>query len=170
MAVYEMNRKALAEYLSDTINEFAFKCNTSKECQRINKHGDAYPIKIVDIKQIKNVIPKVDCFLNKGESITVRVYLPKYDFIISTSELHKAYDPQKYLGFSFFAEPRSFEYTISNTKVESYNDFKDVMDDMLRRISNELRQDINKFETKEEWHIHGIYLDVSFDIHSMNTK
>lgn len=170
MAVYEMNRKALAEYLSDTINEFVFKCNPSKEGQRVNKHGSAYPIKIVDIKQTTKVIPKVDCFLNNGESITVRVYLPKYEFVISTSELHKAYDPKKYLGFSFFAEPRSFEYTISNTKVESYNDFKDIMDDMLRRISNELGQDINRFETKEEWHILGIYLDVYFDINSMNTK
>lgn len=166
MAVYEMNRKAIAEYLSSTRNEFILGCSVSNEGKRVNRAGNTYPIQVIDLKA-EGVIPNVDCFLNTDDSISVRVYLPGYTYFAVTKELHKAYGGNSSLRFSFICEPRSFEYTLPNGEVTSYKDFKEPMGDLIRRISEEMKQDINCFKTHEEWKFKGIQLDTVFKTYSM---
>lgn len=170
MAVYEMNKRSIAEYLSDTRNEFVLGCNPSEEGQRRSKNGDTYPIKVVELSTTQNIVPKVDCFLNADETIAVRVYLPKYTYFVKTRELHKSYSSRDRLSFSFYANPKSFEYTLPKFDVKFYEDFKEAMDDLTQKISSMLKHDINQFRTNEEWTITGINVDVTVDIHSMSTK
>lgn len=169
MAVYEMNRRAIAAYLSDTKNEFVLGCVPSGEGKRVNKFGSSYPVKVVGLKG-KEIEPRVDCFLNRDESITVRVYLPRFAFWAVTQELHKAYSPDERLSFGFAVEPKSFEYTLPKDKVDSYVDFKEPMDDLIQRISKELTKYINRFQTKEDWTITGIKIKTAFTVHSRSTK
>lgn len=170
MAVYEMTRKAIAEYLSETRNEFVLGCKTSAEGKRINKQGTAYPIQVIGLKNTQKIIPTVDCFLNADESIAIRVYLPDYSYFAVTRELHPAYNPADNLSFGFYVEPKTFEYTLPKKEVNSYRDFKEPMDDLIRRISAELSADINQFLTDEDWSIVGIKVDANFEVHSTNTK
>lgn len=170
MAVYEMNRRAIAEYLSDTKNEFSIGCKPSKEGKRISTDGSTYPIQIVELSTVHNIVPRVDCFLNADETISVRVYLPEYKYFVKTKELHKAYSTRDRLSFEFYTKARSFEYTLPELDINSYHDFKEVMDDMIQKISAMMKHNINQFQTDETWTIEGINVDVTFDIYSTNTK
>ena len=171
MAVYHMNTENLAAYLSNTKNEFVLGCNPSKEGKRMKKSdGYTYPIQVVGLKTTKNIVPGVDCFLNKDGSLAVRVYLPEYTYYAETRELAASYGGNGKLSFAFEAVPKNFEYTLPKRDLNSYNDFKEAMGDLIRRISEELKKDINQFHTKEDWRIVGINVDVTFTVYSTNTK
>lgn len=170
MAVYEMTRKAIAEYLSDTRNEFILGCKPSAEGKRMNKQGYTYPIQVVGLKNTQKIVPKVDCFLNADESIAVRVYLPDYSYFVITRELHAAYSSRDSLTFGFYVEPKAFEYTLPKKEVNSYSDFKKPMDDLIQRISEEMKKDINQFQTAEDWKVVGIEVDATFEVYSTNMK
>lgn len=166
MAVYEMNRKAIANYLSNTLNEVILGCKTSDEGKRINREGYTYPVRVVAVNGAKAIVPKVDCFLNRDESITVRVYLPGYDYFVKTEELGKSYRPGENLSFPFCVNPRSFEYVLPNGEVNSYNDFKEAMKDLIRRVSEKMGEDINRFQGNDHWTIVGIKVIPDFSIYS----
>ena len=170
MAVDEMNRRAVAEDLADTQNKFVLGCKPSGEGKRMNREGYTYPIRVVEVKGAREIIPKVDCFLNRDESITVRVYLPGYDYFVKTEELGKSYRPGDKLSFPFYVNPRSFEYVLPKDEVNSYNDFKKAMDDLIRRISEKMGEDINRFQSNDYWTIVEIEVDIIFDIYSTKTK
>lgn len=165
MAVYKMSRKAIAEYLSDTI--LKVKTVGASSGVGVRTNGDStYKIKVVGLVH-EALYPKVDTFLNLDESITVKVYLPGYDYTVNTEQLSGSYESGKKLAFRFSAEARNFEYTFSKSTVESYADFADAMDDLVKAITDEVSKDMNMFKAGT-WNFQGIEAKITFDVSMIN--
>lgn len=159
---YQNNSKALAEYLASTINEYNI-IEGSTSNTGIRKHkidGYTYSSTIVDI-YCPPIVPTVDCFVNTDKSIVAKIYIPKFEYIVS-SEDKKGRTPCK---FECFSNPEVVICNFPAKNLKSYEDFELAMNSLVEKTKEVLAKAICKLTSPSNWEFVDIDLSVDFNVY-----
>lgn len=166
MAVYNMTKEAIANYLSNTKIFIDIVGCSSSVGKRVNDDGYTYPISIKNIVT-KTIVPQVDVFVD-DDGFTVNVNLPEIKYYAKTNELSKSYAPGKSLSFEFKTNATRFGFRqdIGNVKKITYGTFDDVMNTMVSMIQEHISYGISDFIPSETrgWRFKISDVELDFDV------
>lgn len=161
MAVYEMNMKDLARFISDT--KFGFMPIDVDSTIGYRTNGNS-EYKIDAHKITCNRIYVVnDCFLNTDGNIVVTSYIPAIEYFLNTNELSPYYSSGKHLMFKFEAYSQVLRYEIGKITLSSFDDFKECMNLLIDFIGENIESTINDF-CFGEWNICNVDCDICWQV------
>ena len=171
MAVYEANIRSLAEFISDTKFGFMPENVESDIGYRVNKTGNRYKIAAYEIKCDRIYVTN-DCFIDVDGNIVVTSYIPSFRYALRTNELSGYYSKDTHLHFEFYADSQVVTNSIrSNVILESYDDFKKCLNEVMESIEYCLKCAINDFRPyQSEWRIEDVVCDIEWQVDKIKSK
>lgn len=170
MAVYEMNIKDLARFISDT--KFGFMPIDVDSTIGYRTNGESrYKIDTHEINCNRIIITN-DCFINTDGNIVVASYIPAIEYRLKTNEFPPYYNIGKHLVFDFKTNSFVLEYKIEKDIIlDSFNDFRNCMDKLIDYIGENIEEAINCFNYgKDGWDIYDVDCSIYWSVSKTKTK
>ena len=160
MAVYEANTRSLAQYISDT--KLGFNPESVKSTTGYRVSGNRYLIEAKSI-QCDRIYVVNDCFIEANGNIVVTSYVPAVKYCMISNELSECYNRGANLSFEYHASSQVLRYEIDkNTMLETYADFENCMECLIKFIGINIEKSINEF--KGSWKLEDIVCDIQWQV------
>lgn len=162
MAVYEMNTKDLARFISDT--KFGFMPTDVDSTIGYRTNGNSrYKIEAYDIRCDRIYIVN-DCFIGTDGNIVVASHIPAIEYYLNTNELSSYYNNGTHLTFKYRMESQVLRYEIGKDVVlNSYDDLNDCMENLISYIGQNIEESMNDFRGGE-WNIFDVDCDILWQV------